>query len=80
MKTVNICNISVKNLERALVLRSKIQALQEEVQSLLAPAEDASDIVYVGGMSKKGREAVSAGQKRRWEKWHAEHPKSAVAA
>ena len=69
--TNSLASLSVAQLKRAVELKEKIEALNQELDSILgAPAakSPAAKAAKKGGMSAAGRARVAAAQKARWAK------------
>jgi hypothetical protein len=65
----NLSSLTVKQLRRAIVLKGKIEALNNRLASLLGtPASLPAKARKKRGMSAAGRAAVAAAQKARWAK------------
>ena len=68
---VIISNISVQHLKQALVIREKIQRLEQELESILGGSESTSTNGHGGRrrMSAAARAKIAAAQKLRWAKY-----------
>ena len=83
--SIQLSSLSIAQLRRAADLQEKIEALNEELDSILgesAPAPAKVPAKQRGGMSAAGRAKIAAAQKARWAKAKAVKPaaKPAVAA
>lgn len=65
----NLLSLTTKQLRRAADLKEKIEALNEELASILGgPASVSARAPKKRGMSVAGRTAIAAAQKARWAK------------
>ena len=78
-----ISSLSTAQLRHAADLQEKIEALNEELASILgvsAPALTKAPAKKKGGMSAAGRAKIAAAQKARWAKTKAAKPAAEPAA
>lgn len=69
---MNIGELSIKNLKKALRLKERIAKLESELAALIGSSSPTPVAKRKGGMSAAGRKAVAAAQKKRWAKIKAE--------
>jgi hypothetical protein len=63
----NLSNVSVRDLKKAIKIKSKLEILQAQLDAILGgsgPASSAS--TPKSGMSAAGRKRIAAAQKKRW--------------
>lgn len=66
-----LSSLTVAQLQRAILIKQQIEALQRELDSITGGNGDSPVLPRFGkkrGMSPKGRAAIAAAQKARWAK------------
>ncbi|MGN6553760.1 MAG: hypothetical protein ACTHLW_08570 [Verrucomicrobiota bacterium] len=75
---MNINQLSISDLKKAVTIKEKIEALNQELNAILGnSAKGAEPARKKGGMSAAGRERIAAAQRARWAKINAAKGKPA---
>lgn len=76
---MNINQLSISDLKKAVTIKEKIEALNQELNAILGNSAKSAEPAKKkgGGMSAAGRERIAAAQRARWAKIHAAKSKSA---
>src|SRR5260370_27674776 len=77
----NLANVSVRQLEQAVKIKSKLEILQARLDEILGSAgtEGPTPISGKRRLSAAGRAAIAAGARKRWARARGETGESATA-